>query len=138
MTAHTDIRAALESEIANVSGIPSAANRAWENMRFAPTTGTAWVRMTLIPAASRPAANGSDPQLLYEGLFQVDLFVPEADGPSAADTLADAVRDRYKVGVTLTKNTTNVRFRYSERETGSIDGPWYQVPVSISWYSYRS
>lgn len=49
MTTTNDIRAALEAEIANVTGIPSAANRAWENVRFKPTPNTSWVRMTLSP-----------------------------------------------------------------------------------------
>lgn len=55
MTVMNDIRAALEQQIANVSGIPSTSNRAWENVRFTPTTNTAWVRMALVPVTSRPA-----------------------------------------------------------------------------------
>lgn len=138
MSALTDIRAALESEIANVAGIPSAANRAWENVPFEPTTGTAWVRMTFVPQQSRPAVRGASPQLLYTGEFLVDVFVPEGNGTKAANDLAGAICKQFTVDDVYTKNSTSVRFRWSEPGQGISDSPWYQVPVTISWYSYRS
>ena len=136
MTTFNDIRAALESEVANVPGIP--AQRAWENVRFEPTTGTPWVRMTLLPGSTRPAYLGADPENRHDGLFQVDIFWPENQGPASADTLADNVRSRYKVSNTLTAGTTNVRFNWSERLPARMDGPWYVVSVRASWYTYAS
>ena len=47
MGAFTEIRAALESEIGNITGIPAATQRAWENARFEPTVGIPWVQMQL-------------------------------------------------------------------------------------------
>lgn len=138
MSATTEIRRALEAQIANVSGIPSAGNRAWENVRFEPTPGTAWVRMRLITQESRPAVRGANPSLLYQGLFLVDVFVPEGNGPNAADVLADAIRDEFTVDDAYTVGSTTVRFRWSERAEGISDSPWYQVPVTISWYTYRA
>jgi hypothetical protein len=138
MTAMTDIRAALEQQLVTVTGIPSSSNRAWENVRFEPTPGTTWVRMQIIPAAMRPSVRGPSPQLLYEGIFLVDIFAPEGNGANGADVLADAIRDEFTVDDVLTENTTNVRFRWSERGQGLIDSPWYQVPVTVNWYSYRS
>jgi len=138
MTAMTDIRSALEQQVITVSGFPNSSNRAWENVRFEPTEGTTWARMNIIPSAMRPAVRGASPQLLYEGLFLVDIFAPEGNGANGADTLADAVRAAFTVDDVLTVNSTNVRFRYSERGQGLVDSPWYQVPVSVAWYSYRS
>lgn len=137
MTAYSDIRAALEQRVITVTGFPNAANRAWENVRFEPTDGTTWARMTLAPSSSRPAVRGASPQILYEGLFLCDIFAPEGTGPNAAETLADAVRDAFTVDDVLTQGSTNVRFRWSERNQGIPDSPWYQVPVTVSWYSYR-
>lgn len=138
MSTFSEIRAALESEIANVPGIPSAANRAWENVRFEPTPGTPWVRMTLLPGSTRPAYLGADPKNRIDGLFQVDIFHPVGSGPASADTLADAVRLRYKVSRTLTAGSVGVRFNWSERMPGRVDGPWYAVSVRASWYTYAS
>ena len=138
MSAFTDIRAALEAEIASISGIPSAANRSWENVEFDPTTGTAWVRMTLLPGQQRPAVAGPSPQQLYQGIMQVDIYQPEGDGPNSADVLADAVRDHFTVNDSFTKNSTTVRIRWSERDAGRNEPPWYRVTVNVSWYTYRS
>lgn len=140
MSAFNEIRAALESEIANISGIPSASNRAWENARFEPATDpmTTWIQMRLDPLESRPAVRGINPQILYEGLFTVTIFAPQKTGPAAAETLADAIRDAYTVNDTFTSGSTTVRIRYSERDPGFSDGPWFAIPVVVSWYTYRS
>jgi len=138
MSAFTEIRAALESEIGNIPGIPAAAQRAWENARFEPTVGTTWVRMQLEPLEQRPAVRGSSPQMLYEGLFVVTAFSPQKEGPAAAETLADAIRGAFTVDDTFTAGTTTVRIRYAERDSGFSDGPWFGIPVYISWYTYRA
>ena len=94
--------------------------------------------MTLIPVTSRPAVRGSNPQIRHDGLFQVDVFVPENQGAGAAEILADAVRAAYTVDDVLTQNSVNVRFEYAERGQGILDTPWFQVPVTIAWYAYAS
>lgn len=137
MSVGNDIRAALEQEIANVSGVPASSQRAWENARFEPTTGTTWLRMRLQPTETRPATRGDSPQIRHQGLFLVDVFAPADEGPASAETLADAIRDRYTVSKVLTENSTNVRFDYAERGQGVIDHPWYMVPVAIAWYAYE-
>lgn len=138
MTVMQDIRAALEQQIANVSGIPSTANRAWENVRFIPTTNTAWVRMALVPVTSRPAVLGPNPQIRHDGSFLVTAHLPEGAGPAAADALADAIRAAFTVDTGLTSGGVNVRFNYAERGVAVLDPPWYIVTVSIAWYSYSS
>jgi len=114
MSNMNDIRAALEQAVTNVSGFPS--DRAWENVRFEPTTGTPWARMVL----------------------NVALFYPEATGPAAADAMADAVRDAFTVSTVANEGSVSVRFDYSERGQGVPDSPWYQVPVRVRWYTYLS
>lgn len=136
MTTFNNIRAALESEIANVTNIPSASNRAWENVSFSPNTGTTWVRMTLIPGEQRPAHLGTNPQIRYQGLFRIDIFVPEGDGAASADALADNIRDHFNVTDDFSSGGDTVRIRYSERGQGRSDPPWYTVPVTVSWYIF--
>lgn len=138
MTVTQDIRAALEQQVANISGIPSSANRAWENVKFVPSPGTAWVRMALVPVTSRPAVIGPTPQMLHEGSFLITVHLPEGTGPAGADALADAIRAAFSVDTGLTSNGVTVRFRYSERSVAVLDTPWYIVTVSISWYTYTS
>lgn len=136
MTVFNDIRTALETEIASITGIP--ASRAWENVVFRPVTGTPFVRMTLAPSASRPAVRGPSPQIRHDGLFLVDVVYPINEATASADTLADNIRAAYTVDDTFTSGSTTVRINYAERGPGFIDGNWYRVPVTISWFSYAS
>lgn len=138
MTVMNSIRAALEQQIANVSGIPSSANRAFENVRFTPTTNTAWVRMALVPVTSRPSVRGPSPQIRYDGSFLVTAHLPEGGGPAAADALADAIRAAFSVDTGLTSGGINVRFNYSERGVAVLDTPWYIVTTTAAWYAYAS
>lgn len=138
MTVMQNIRAALEQQIANVAGIPSASNRAWENVRFSPATNTAWVRMALVPTTSRPAVRGPAPQIRHDGFFLITTHTPEGAGPAAADALADAIRAAFTVDTGLAAGGVNVRFNYAERGSAVLDPPWYIVTTSVSWYSYSS
>lgn len=139
MTVYNDIRQALESQVANVTGIPAAAHRTWENQGpYTPTPGMAWVRSTLMPVDNPPAAIGPNPPLRYSGLFRIEVFWPENVGPASAETLADNIRAVYYVGVGFTKNTTTVRVEYAKRLPGFPDTPWYVVPVDVRWFAYRT
>ena len=136
MSDFSNIRAALEQQLTTVVGIPGATQRAWENVKFTPTTGAPWVRMTLQPGESRAAIRGDAPVLEFIGMFQVDIFLPEGTGPNAADTLADAVRAKFGPGLDLTFNSVTTRISYSERGVGDLDPPWYKVPIFIAWFSF--
>ena len=136
MSIFNDIRTALETAVSSVSGIPSADNRAWENVDFKPTTGTTWVRSTLLPGEQRPAVRGPNPQIEYRGLFRIDIFAPKDEGAGDADTLADNIRVQFPPGSDFTNNGKTVRIRWSERGVADVDPPWYRVPVTISWYIF--
>lgn len=138
MTVYSDIRSALEAEIDNVVGIPAAAYRAWDNVDYTPTIGQPWVRMQIVPINSRPDTRGDNYHTLHTGLFVVDIFTPKNIGPSTADTLADAIRDRYKPEIALTSGSTNVRIRYCEKTQALVDESWYHQPVVIEWFSYET
>lgn len=137
MSFMTDIRAAMEAEIANVVGVPAATQRAWENVVFTPTTGTTWIRTSIVPFQSRPAVRGPTPQIKHGGILTIDIFTPEGNGSAEAEALADAVRSRYNVDSKLTSGSATVRFWYSERGQGLADSPWYHVPVIAEWYCYE-
>jgi len=135
---YDDIRAALEVKLSNVSGIPAIA---YENLSFSPTTGTPFVQPRLIPVSRRPAVRGLNPQQRYEGVFRVFCYVPEGNGPSAADDLANKVLDAFDAATDISftnalGRTTIVSVDYAERDNGFIDNPWYYVAVNIGWYVY--
>lgn len=134
MSVYGDIRSALESQVANISGVPSAANRAWQNVQFTPTTGTSWIRMTFQPTRRRPQDVTADGLQRFDGLFLIDIFSPEGNGPAAAETLADATVDAFEAGTVLSANGQVLMIEYAEIDRApNQDSPWFQVPVTIKW-----
>lgn len=130
---YDDIRAALETTLNSVSGLPSVA---WENVPFNPTTGQSYVKPRLLPTRREPAVRGLNPQMYYQGVFRVDCYVPEGAGPGAGDDLADKIIDAFEATTDVSYGSTIVSIRYAEREQADIDGPFYMIPVVIGWYIY--
>jgi hypothetical protein len=131
---YDDIRAALEVKLSTVTNIPSIG---WENAQFSPTTGQPYLKPRLIPTRREPAVRGTNPQMLYQGIFRVVCYVPEGAGPSAGDDLADKIIDAFEATTDVGQGSTIVSIRYAEREMAEIDGPFYMIPVNIGWYIYK-
>lgn len=129
----SDIRRALEQQLSAISGLPSIA---YENTAFVPTTGTAWIRATFQPQATRQSVLGTGGAERYEGLFLIDVFYPQGSGPLDADTMADTIKAQFDPGDIYTENGKRIRIEYSERGQGQNDSPWYFVPVTVRWFSY--
>lgn len=131
---YDDIRAALEVKLSTVTDVPSIG---WENAQFSPTTGQPYLKPRLIPTRREPAVRGTNPQMLYQGIFRVVCYVPEGAGPSAGDDLADKIIDAFEATTDVSQGSTIVSIRYAEREMAEIDGPFYMIPVNIGWYIYK-
>tara|TARA_R110001599_G_scaffold2705_1_gene14694 strand:+ start:4306 stop:4713 length:408 start_codon:yes stop_codon:yes gene_type:complete len=131
---YDDIRAALEVKLSTVTNVPSIG---WENSQFSPTTGQPYLKPRLIPTRREPAVRGTNPQMLYQGIFRVVCYVPEGAGPSAGDDLADKIIDAFEATTDVSQGSTIVSIRYAEREMAEIDGPFYMIPVNIGWYIYK-
>jgi len=134
MSIYDDIRAALETKLSNVAGIPPIA---YENVKFEPTTGTTYISCKLIPAIRRPAVRFTNPQQLYTGTFMVLIHAPENQGPSTADNLANTIISEFDATTDINDAGIILSVRYAERRPGYNDSPWYVVPVDISWYIYN-
>lgn len=130
---YDDIRSALEVKLNSVTDVPSIA---WENLSFSPTTGQAYLKPRLIPTRREPAVRGLNPQMYYQGVFRIECYVPEGNGPSAADDLADKIIEAFEA-TTDVGSSTIVSIRYAEREQGELDGAFFMIPVNIGWYIYR-
>ena len=130
---YRDIRAALETKLAAVSGIPAISH---ENVSFDRTNGTSYVETFFVPQSRRPAVRGLNPQQRYGGVFTVVCYAAEGNGPGAADEIADKVLNAFEAttDVSYTNSDTEtilVSIDYAEREGGGLDTPFYYVPVNI-------
>lgn len=140
MSAFTSARKALETRLAQTSGIPADAGVvriAWDNVEFKVPNRLAWLRSTFQPVERRTVAVGENAPYLHQGLYLVDCYAPLNGGANAADALADLVLARFSHGLGLTEGSYTVRIRYAERTQGIADAPWYFVPLTISWFLYE-
>jgi len=136
---YRDIRAALETKLAAVSGIPAISH---ENVSFDRTNGTSYVETFFVPQSRRPAVRGLNPQQRYGGVFTVVCYAAEGNGPGAADELADKVLEAFEATTDVSYTNTQgetfvVSIDYAEREGGGLDTPFYYVPVNIGFYIYN-
>jgi len=131
---HSDIRAALESKLANIAGIPPIA---FDNVPYDPTTGTSFIKSSYIPVTRVPAVRGLNPSQLYKGLYSVTVYCPEGNGPGVADGIANTVIENFEAATDVSLNSFNVSIDYAERQQGFLDTPWYYIPINIGWYIYN-
>ena len=131
---HSDIRAALESKLANIAGIPPIA---FDNVPYDPTTGTSFIKSSYIPVTRVPAVRGLNPSQLYKGVYSVTVYCPEGNGPGVADGIANTVIENFEAATDVSLNNFNVSIDYAERQQGFLDTPWYYIPINIGWYIYN-
>ena len=136
---YRDIRAALETELAAVSGIPAIS---YENVSYDRVNGTSYVEVSFLPTLRRPAVRGLNPQQRYDGVFTVVCYAEEGKGPGAADEIADKVLEAFEATTDVSYtpeggSEIKVSIDYAEREGGGLDTPFYYVPVNIGFYIYN-
>ncbi len=134
---NNDIRAALESKLANTAGLPDIA---YENVSFSPTTGTSFLQVNFLPTLRRPAVRGLNPQQRYQGVFVVTAYAPEGNGPKVANDYLDIVEAAFEATTKIEYSGSEditVSIDYAERQVGFVDTPWYYVPLNIGWYCYK-
>lgn len=128
------IRKLLETKLSEVVGIPDIA---WENIKYNPTTGSPYVKPTFIPTIRRPNCVGVNPEQYYQGLFQLECFVPTGRGPSEADELAQLLTTEFDATTTISDTDVSIIIRRTEVSQGITDDAWHKTIVSISWFTYN-
>ncbi len=129
-----EIRAALETQLSQVASLPEVA---YQNVPYTPTTGTSYIEVTYLPTSRRPAVRGLNPQQRYEGVFAINCYAPEGNGPAVAETIAENVANAFEATTSITLNNVTVSIEYSETQLGFLDSPWFVVPINIGWYAYN-
>ena len=154
------IRAALESHLSNISGLPDIA---YENVPYEPTTGQSFIKAAYIPVVRRPAVRGLNPQQEYRGIFSLNVYAPEGTGPAACEDIAEKLLEGFEATTDISfdglsdslltesggnlllesgdeiliDSVTKVSIDYAERDLALVDAPWYLIPVNIGWYIYN-
>jgi hypothetical protein len=132
------IRAALETHLSTISGLPYIA---YENVPYEPTTGQSFIRVAYMPTLRRPAVRGLNPQLEYRGLLALNVYAPEGSGPAVCEDIVEKLLEGFGATTDITYNDGSddyaVCIDYAERSIGITDAPWYLIPVNIGWFIYN-
>lgn len=132
------IRAALETHLSTISGLPDIA---YENVPYEPTTGQSFIRVAYMPTVRRPAVRGLNPQQEYRGLLALNVYAPEGSGPAVCEDIVEKLLEGFEATTDITYNDGSddytVCIDYAERSIGMTDAPWYLIPVNIGWFIYN-
>jgi len=114
-------------------GLPS--NRAWENVKFEPTTDAPWVEEQLIPGPTRQITVGPLGTIESRLLYQISVHCVENKGIGAPTRYADALMDLFAPRTEITFGSEIARVR---TDTGPYRGQmlrvvpgWVTIPVTF-------
>jgi hypothetical protein len=133
MSVFTDISAALNTHLKNMTSVPPVA---YENKEYSPTLGNLYVRPTVLFGDTTQATLGTAGEDLNIGVYQIDVFAKSGNGVNTAIASADLIANRFKRGTTLTYNSRTVTVVSAQRRAGIQNDGWYQIPVEIIYRSF--
>lgn len=129
MAIFTNIQIALDSRLNTLTDKPDIA---WPNVKYRPSKGTAFLRPTLLPAASsRYTLNNGD---MHQGIYQVDIFVPLDVGLATVLDYADDIRSHFR-DQTLTAGGDKIYINYVSLGNYERVDSWFRVIVEINYMS---
>lgn len=125
------VRDALENRLKALVG--TSVPIAWENKRFAPTVGTAYLSARLLPAqTANPSYGGVHKR--ESGVYRVNVCFPAGTGSGAAMGWAETLRDGFKRGTSLASGGVTVRILRDPYIAPAVEQPdWYTVPVQVQY-----
>ena len=108
------------------SGVPIA----WDNVEYAPTAGTTFVRFSVYPGDAYQVSLGERPTHRVVGIIDIGIFVPQGQGTENARDLADIAAEIFR---NWQDTATKIRCRspYLTR-IGEEEG-WFQMIVTVPY-----
>ena len=136
MSGSSDIASALKARLVAISpgaAIAQASIDFGEGIVFAPTTGQAWYRVTLLTGEPRPAALGDTAQNRHVGVFQISVFWPTGQTGGRAE--AERIADCYKRGTGLVYSGQVVQCEKAWLGTNAEDTDFVHWPVKVMYWA---
>ncbi len=124
-----DIHIALRVQLATVTSVAQA----YENVKYEPTVGTAFVRERFLPDPSVQESLGSAGYNRITGVYLIDAFCPSGVGVDDAEDLADTILAAFVRGSILTSSGISVVIEKSYRSGGRSEPDWYQIPIVVQF-----
>lgn len=128
------IRNALNARLNTLSSLPSVA---WENVAFTPKTTELHLRVNFLPAPTRPAANHKSAMDFESGIYQIDVYAPQDQGPNPASDLAERIRQHFSRGLVLTSDSISVNVEATpSMAANDREGPFWRIRLTVPWFAY--
>lgn len=127
-----EIQTLLDARLATVTDLPALQK---ENTLYAPTTGTPFVRSTLIPVEPNAMSTAINE---LRGVLRVDLFYPLDRGVDDIAAMADAIISAFPRGLYLTGTEVALQVLMAWRETARRTDKNFQIPINIRWSSLQA
>lgn len=127
------IRRALETRLGTVN--PALAT-AWENVDFDPPGADTpyQIANTMFAAPENPTMGQR--HYRQRGIFQISLQYPTNEGPGAAQTRAELLRNTFFRGLSIAADgVTTIVDRTPEVATGAVEGDRYVINIRIRFYA---
>lgn len=138
MSVYADVQSALEQKLATLTDLPMIVN---ENDIGYKTQNDAYnaqnqkyIRTTLIPARTDTLCLGINGSNRFQGLFQIDIFVPSGNSIEETNYWVDEIIDLFK-HTTIINNGTTIRIDNCSRLPGNPTTNLHNVGVVVEWYS---
>jgi len=122
---------------ARLNTLPSLPNVAWENIAFTPKTTETHLRVNFLPAPTRPAANHKSAMDFESGIYQIDVYSPQDQGPNPASDVAESIRQHFSRGSTLVNSGITVNVEATPSMTSNDrEGGFWRVRLTVPWFAY--
>lgn len=131
MGTFTNIEKAFEKRLKLLTESPEIA---WPNTKYTPTKGVTYLRPTLLPAKGELCTLNEYAQ--YEGIYQIDIFVPKHVGLGEALDLADSIKTLFISNRYLTAGSDTVFVQAVPVRQGESEDAWFKIFIEINYICY--
>ncbi len=131
MGVFSDIQAALDTTLTAISGIPPIV---YDNVSYVPVQGTAFVRATVLPAASTLFTLNEVRK--NPGIYQVGIFTPVGKGLGAALVIADAIKAYFETHRRIVQGSNTIFVMQVSIGKGEREDAWEHIFVEINYECY--
>jgi hypothetical protein len=130
---YNDIRAALETRLASLPGVPPVSP---ENVRIPRPEGVTYLETSVVPIRTRISTiRGSTVRQLYKGWFQVRIMTPLYGGAGDAYDLADSIAAHFEPGQSITiPGGGHLTIEYAEIGNKSLRDTHFSTILNVGWY----
>jgi hypothetical protein len=132
-SAQSDIISVMQSQLTSLTTVSDVV---YINTPYNPTQGTPHLQVYMLFTEPSQASLGTFGLYRFDGILQIDVIVPVAQGRTVLNPILAELRGIFKSGTTLTNDNISIECRGVWESTPYDGEGWYVVPLNVRWYAY--